>query len=315
MSDAGKMAVLFADIAGSTSLYEKQGDRVALARISTCLTRLSAATEKIGGRVVKTIGDEVMCAFADAADAVRAATEMQLAQQAARDGLGLRVGFHFGDVIQRNGDVFGDSVNVAARVAALAKAGQILMTSATLQKLPSYMRSGARPMGQIGVRGKEQPLDLCEFVWSWADNLTMVDGVHPVARADGHGRLRIEHGSVVREFSGSGSVLCFGRDTGNDIVVDCPKASRQHGRIEVRQSGFVVVDQSTNGTYIMQDAGGEILLRREEALLQGAGAIGPGESVSTAAHRRKQAGGAGREQGNCAGGGDHYFRFRVRNLG
>jgi len=277
------MAVLFADIAGSTALYERLGDRAALAHISTCMDRLVAATGKVGGRVVKTIGDEVMCAFGGAGDAVRAATDMQLGQAAARDGLGLRVGFHYGEVIERDGDVFGDSVNVAARVAGLANAGQILVTAETLQHLPAYLRSGARAIGPIGVKGKEQPLALCEIIWQWADNMTMMDGGQQRAETLASKRLCIDYRSVTREFTVADGVLKFGRDPGNDIVVDCPKASRLHGRIEVRQSGFVVIDLSSNGTYVQQQSGGEIVLRREETLIQGSGAIGPGEQVAALA--------------------------------
>jgi len=71
-------------------------------------------------------------------------------------------------------------------------------------------------------------------------------------------------------------MLRFGRDPGNDIVVDCPKASRTHGHIESRQAGFVVVDLSSNGTWVRQQSGKEVVLRREEMLIQGGGVFGPG---------------------------------------
>ncbi len=272
-------AIMFADIAGSTALYERIGDRAALDRIGTCLDRLAVATKAVGGRVVKTIGDEVMCSFNQASDAIRAATEMQLGQEAAVDGLGLKIGFHFGEVILRDGDVFGDTVNVAARVAGLAKAGQILATEPSLRQLPPYLRSAVRAMGPIVVRGKEQPLAVCEIIWSWAENMTMMDDARHGDDSPGAGRLVVEYGTVTREFTGSDGVLSFGRAVGNSLVVDCPKASRMHARIEVRQSGFVLVDLSSNGTYIRSLSGVEIVLRREEALLQGEGAIGLGAPV------------------------------------
>jgi adenylate cyclase len=274
-----RMAVMFADIAGSTSLYERLGDRAALAHISISLERLADATRKVGGRVVKTIGDEVMCVFSSAGDAVRAATDMQLAQSTAQDGLGLRVGFHCGEVIQRDGDVFGDSVNVAARVASLANAGQILLTADTLQQLPPYLRSGARAIGPVGVRGKELPLALCEIIWQWADDMTMMAPVQGRDDAPAGRRLVVEYRGRQHDWSESDGALRFGRDAANDIVVDHPRASRLHGRIEIRQSGFVVVDLSSNGTYVQQESGGEIVLRREEVLIQGVGEIGPGDRV------------------------------------
>jgi adenylate cyclase len=272
-------AIMFADIAGSTALYERIGDRAALDRIGTCLDRLAVATRAVGGRVVKTIGDEVMCSFNQVSDAIRAATEMQLVQEAAVAGLGLKIGFHFGEVILRDGDVFGDTVNVASRVAGLAKAGQILATEPSLRQLPPYLRSAVRAMGPIAVRGKEQPLAVCEIVWSWTENMTMMDDARQGEDAQGGGRLVVEYGAVTREFTVSDGAISFGRAVGNNLVVDCPKASRMHARIEARQSGFVLVDLSSNGTYIRPQSGAEIILRREEALLQGEGTIGLGAPV------------------------------------
>ena len=272
-------AIMFADIAGSTALYERIGDRAALDRIGTCLDRLAVATKTVGGRVVKTIGDEVMCSFNQVSDAIRAATEMQLVQEAAVAGLGLKIGFHFGEVILRDGDVFGDTVNVAARVAGLAKAGQILATEASLRQLPPYLRSAVRALGPIAVRGKEQPLAVCEIVWSWTENMTMMDDARHGEDAQGGGRLVVEYGAVTREFTGLDGAISFGRAVGNSLVVDSPKASRMHARIEVRHCGFVLVDLSSNGTYIRPKSGAEIILRREQALLQGEGTIGLGGPV------------------------------------
>jgi hypothetical protein len=273
--------VLFSDIAGSTALYERIGNRAAFERISACIARLDAATRQAGGRVVKTIGDAVMCTFGDTGVAVRVATDMQLGQQQAAAGeLGLRIGFHVGDVIERDSDMYGDSVNVAARVSALARHGQILTTEAVYSSLPPYLRAGMRPLGAVTLRGKGQPLELFEVIWSWAGNLTMANA--GCGEEHGGTQLILQYQGVARQMDELSGALCFGRDTGNDIVVALPRTSRLHGRIEARRSGFVLADLSTNGTYLSQAGGPEILLRREEALLQGHGAIGPGESASTA---------------------------------
>jgi adenylate cyclase len=180
-----------------------------------------------------------------------------LAQSTAQDGLGLRVGFHCGEVIQRDGDVFGDSVNVAARVASLANAGQILLTADTLQQLPPYLRSGARAIGPVGVRGKELPLALCEIIWQWADDMTMMAPVQGRDDAPAGRRLVVEYRGRQHDWSESDGALRFGRDAANDMVVDL----------------------SSNGTYVQQESGGEIVLRREEVLIQGVGEIGPGDRV------------------------------------
>lgn len=272
--------VLFADVAGSTSLYERLGDAKALARIGGCLARLNRITVKAGGRVIKSIGDELMCAFPEASAALRAASEMQLTQADAEPELSLRIGFHAGDTIERDGDLFGDTVNVAARVVALANPGQIFTTGPTALALPEFMHTGTRKLGSLSVRGKEQPVDLVEIVWQWSSDLTMV-GSGDEAAAPGR-RLTLRYRGRHYEFPPGAAQLTLGRGDDNDVVVAVPQASRLHGRIELRQSKFMLVDLSTNGTYVRIDGGDELVLRREAIPLQGAGVISLGHSTSVA---------------------------------
>ncbi len=130
------LCVLFGDVSGSTRLYEKLGDKEALHAVERCLNRMTRATEQFKGRVVKTIGDEVMAVFDSAEAGMEAACSMQ---QRVGDlppvrgiKLAIRVGFHFGPAIEEATDVFGDTVNMAARMAGLAKAGQIITTAETV---------------------------------------------------------------------------------------------------------------------------------------------------------------------------------------
>ena len=133
-------AILFADVSGSTRLYETLGDTQALAAIENCLGILKKLTVEHKGRVIKTIGDEIMAAFPDANTAVHVATEMQLAITAeppiGNAKVAIRIGFHFGPVLENvsDGDVFGDTVNTAARMAGIAKGGQIITSGVTVKK-------------------------------------------------------------------------------------------------------------------------------------------------------------------------------------
>jgi len=155
---AGGAAVLFADIAGSTKLYEALGDGPAKSLIDEALAALRGITERHRGRVIKTIGDEVMCLFADAERGFLAATDMQTVVNALVVVKGvkrmIRVGFHAGPVIEEKGDVFGDTVNVAARMAGLAKGMQIMTTRATVDALPAALRASTRPIAALAVKGK-----------------------------------------------------------------------------------------------------------------------------------------------------------------
>jgi len=115
------LAVLFADVSGSTRLYETLGDERALATVGQCLALVREACDGHSGRVIKTIGDEVMAVFALADQAAQAAAAMQARVStepfAVGQRIAIRVGFHFGPALETDSDVFGDSVNVAARLA------------------------------------------------------------------------------------------------------------------------------------------------------------------------------------------------------
>ena len=107
------MTVLFADVCGSTRLYETIGDTAALATIGRCVALICTVCAGHGGRVVKTIGDEAMAVFTHVDKAAQAAAEMQarISEEPAVGGsrLAIRVGFHEGPTIEADGDVFGDS--------------------------------------------------------------------------------------------------------------------------------------------------------------------------------------------------------------
>jgi len=284
MDKARHAAVLFADVAGSTSLYELMGDAGALARIGGCLARLREVVNAAGGRVIKSIGDELMCAFPDATTALRAASDMQLLQTKSEPALSLRIGFHAGETIERDGDLFGDTVNVAARVVEYAKPMQILTTEPTALALPEFMRTGTRKLGSLNVRGRQHPVELYEIVWQWSSELTMVDPSCAAIQAEAsERRLTLVYRGRSYEFPREATNMTLGRGEDNDIVVPVRQASRLHGRIELRQAVFVLVDVSTNGTFVRIDGGDELVLRREALPLHGTGVISLGHSTSSTA--------------------------------
>jgi len=274
-------AVLFADIAGSTRLYEALGDTEALRRVEGCLAALRAVTTEFGGKVVKTIGDEVLCVFTDAGTALRAAAEMQgTVRTLPGDGgvrAAVRIGFHAGPVLEREGDVFGDTVNVAARIAGLAKPHQILSSDSTCSTLPGYLKMSVRSLGDTALKGRNEGVGLCEVMWDMGQDMTLVEGVSaPGAAAARELRLACDD----REWRIARGSLSIGRDAGSDIVVAAPRASRQHARIEVRNGKFVLVDLSSNGTFVLPEGSDLVLLKREEFVISGRGLIGFGNEVS-----------------------------------
>lgn len=275
-----KLAVLFADVSDSMRLYEKMGDTAAFTRIRECLQILTEATREFGGWVIKTIGDGVMCAFPDSDAAAQAACEMQIriALRPASRGkikLAIRIGFHYGNVLREGQDVFGDTVNIAARIAGLATAGHITLTGATAAELSPLLRSRVRKISALPVKGKQHAIDVHEFTWQEGGKQT-----HVTSRAGGladmvESRLRIDYRQKKYIFR---DTLTLGRDETNDIVLDDKMASRTHARIEKRKDKFVLVDQSSNGTYVTITGRKEIVLRREEFVLYGDGQIAFGGS-------------------------------------
>ena len=264
-------AVLFVDICGSTKLYEALGDDLASKRVMRCLEMLRLRVEESLGRVIQRVGDELMCLFDTADSALDAARVMQVsvARQEKLDepALAIRVGCHFGPVIERAGDLFGDCVNVAARAAAFAEAGQVITTEQTVVELSAVLRDDVRPLGPFAVKGKRQDLKMYEFVWQGREaelTATVTRTIGP----EGSTRLVLKYAGSERCLnSGDRPTLVLGRDPGCDLVISDPKASRRHARIETRREKFVLIDQSVNGTYVRIAGEDEIVLRHEELIL------------------------------------------------
>jgi adenylate cyclase len=274
-----ELAVLFADVSGSTRLYETLGDERALATVGRCMALMREVSEGHAGRVVKTIGDEVMSVFTLADQAAQAAAAMhaRVAEEpfAVAARVALRIGFHFGPALEADGDVYGDSVNVAARLAGIAHASQVITSGGTAAMLSPWLRTRTRALTALTVKGKAHDLDVWELLWQdSADDLTTLATRVSFARA----RLRLRHGTREIVLDEQRPALALGRDAQNDIVIADRLASRLHGRIERRRDRFVLIDYSSNGTFVTQDGEPELPLRREELVLRGRGRISFGHA-------------------------------------
>ena len=273
-------AVLFADVSGSTRLYDTVGDNLAMTAISQCLEIFRDRTEAAGGRVIKTIGDEVMSAFSSADDAARTALQIQLRVDALEpvsgNKLGVRIGFHYGPAVVRGDDLFGDTVNLASRLADVATRGQIILSLDTTQRLAKGLRAACRPLYSIPVKGKNDDIAICELTWKASGDATAMMPTLGAA-ADRRLVLRLFYRNREIVLDDSRSTITLGRDQGADVVVPERKASREHGRIEHRSGKFVLIDHSANGTYVTMRGERELVLRREECVLHGRGVIALGQ--------------------------------------
>jgi len=282
MSEAASrdLLVLFADISGSTSIYEQLGDAVAVELIQGLLASMEEEVLMHKGEVVKSIGDELLCTFNDVVSALAAATAMhQQAGAVSGPGgraLSLRIGMHYGPTIEDRGDVFGDGVIVASRVVELARPGQILITEECFARVPLLGRSRIRTVDKIMVRGRSAEVTVMEVMWERGRMVTTI--VPPVQRPPSESaRMQIDYRGRTFTIVQQSNLMLIGRDASCQIVVMGPKTSRQHAALEWRRGKFVLEDRSTNGSFVLPDGGQLIHLRREELVLQGAGLIGFGE--------------------------------------
>ena len=278
--------VLFADVAGSTALYELLGDERAFALVEQCLALMGACTAEAGGRVVKTIGDAVMAAFATPAAAATAARAMQqrIGTLSTEPGvhLQLRIGLHAGPVVERAGDLFGDAVNLAARLCDLASRGQVVLDEATAAQLGAELAAALHPLYSVPVKGKAEEVGLVELDWqAGAPERTLI--APPARPRGGTARLAVAFDGQQLEMGPERRKVTIGRDHEADLTVRERSASRAHAMIERRRDRFVLVDHSANGSFVSLDGRPEVVVHREELPLIGAGRIAFGQPLAEAA--------------------------------
>ncbi|MFT5220728.1 MAG: adenylate cyclase [Planctomycetota bacterium] len=273
---------MFADIVGSTRLYEILGDEIAEELISSTLKQLSAIIVDAGGTIIKNIGDEVMSRFPEAEQAVIAARQMHefLTEKTApsRDyKLAIRVGAHQGTIIENDGDIFGDAVNLAARIAGLARGGKTLISAYTHEQLPPGARERCQHFTQTIVKGKEQPIDIYDVVWEQTDELTRIVGNSAAGVIGNVLSLQYQDNTIKLTALGL-TAVSIGRGKDCDLIIPSAQASRQHCRIECNRGKFMFSDNSANGSYVSQN-NIELFFHQESIPLIGGGLISLGEPI------------------------------------
>jgi len=291
MSQSRPQTILFADVSGSTRLFETKGDVEARRLISAVLDALSLVCVRYGGRVIKTIGDEIMCTLPTAMDGLLAACDMQRKMvrdiNFVRDNLAVRIGLHHGAALEENGDVYGDAVNVAARMTSLAKREQIVTTAATVNGLTGKVPE-TRSLGRARVSGKLLPIEIVDVVWQEdTSGMTMVQSA--IRIGDGPGaaagaKLILRHRGNVIELTENSEPFMMGREASNHLVVEADWVSRTHAQIEYKRGHFMISDRSTNATYVCIGQDPELRLHRDELHLRMGGSISMGQAATVNAN-------------------------------
>ena len=281
-----ELAILFADVVGSTRIYEVMGDLKARDMVLTCVEIMRTATEQNHGTVIKTIGDEIMATFPTANDALNAASRMQhdirIHAELKVEGqpIAIRIGGHFGPVVLENRDIFGAAVHTANRMTSQAKAGQVMVTSAIVERLAPEWRSAVRQIDVATLKGKTSEDELYEVLWQKEDATSMLPAIAlgaAVAREKQKPkrlRLRFQGGEILLDDSRPN--VTIGRAEENDVVIKGNLISRLHARLELNRNKLLLIDQSTNGTFVTTREGEEAFVRRDSMQLKGEGLIGFG---------------------------------------
>jgi len=285
MSKDIELAILFADVVGSTMLYEKLGDAKAREMVGICIETMKNATEQHGGTVIKTMGDEVMSTFPTADQAINAANQMQRAisaHPALQNDLAhvaIRIGCHFGPVVLENRDVFGAAVHTANRMTSQAKAGQVMTTITMVEKLSPDWRAAVRQIDVATLKGRSHEVALYEVLWQTEDVTSMLPAIALANREQVRPRrLRLRYQGEELVLDDNRTLITIGRADDNDIIIKGNLISRLHARIEASKARFVLVDQSTNGTFVHAMNGDEQFIRRDTMPINGEGLIGLGRA-------------------------------------
>jgi class 3 adenylate cyclase len=283
-------SVLFADLRGSTSMYETLGNADATAVVTQSVALLARIVTNHDGRVVKTLGDGLMAMFDAPAAAVAAADEMHesLERIGPPGGAGravplkLQVGLAHGEVIEMSGDVFGDAVNVAARLIDHAGDNETLVTAVVLAGLADLEQARFRSLDRMQLRGRVEPVHvyLLEGSRRFGDTAATAFGDMGVVAPEPEG-IRLVWLDQNRVYAGTSLPLILGRSPQATYIIDDTRVSRSHARIVWHGGTFQLTDLSYNGTYVRFDHDPEIIgLRRGSCTLHGSGTIGLGAPPS-----------------------------------
>ena len=287
MSETRALTILFADVSGSTKLFELRGDVEARTIIARVLDALTDIAGNHGGKVIKTIGDEIMCTFPGALNGILAAVDMQkcVSHNAifVKDNIGIRIGMHHGETLIEAGDVYGDAVNTAARMASTAKREQIVTTAISIRGLTNVGSVKTRQLGAVRVSGKMEPIEIVDVIWQ--EDLSNVTTVQRAIRLDdipgaGGAKLTLRFKGRIMELGAASHPFTLGRDPMSSLVIDAEWVSRNHASIEFKRGYFMIGDRSTNGTFVRLGEDEELRLQRDEIHLRKSGTISLGQAGS-----------------------------------
>jgi adenylate cyclase len=277
--------VVFADLVGSTGIFERLGDETAGRFVTQLTTAMSKTFEDHNGRVVKLLGDGLFVVFPQEADAIDSCIAIQkrlLEKPVYPGGMGapvqMQMGVESGEVVEIEGDCYGDAVNSAARLADLAGADQILTSQRVRDALPADKRDQLRSLGPFHLRGKADVTEVFRVEWQPerdAEATVMGVSIFKPNKSDSH--LEVAYGGNVLQLKPQGERITLGRSPTASLNVNDTRVSRVHCTVEWKGGQYVLSDVSSFGTWVyMGNQSEPVVLRRTECYLVGQGQIALG---------------------------------------
>ncbi|HWI79445.1 MAG TPA: adenylate/guanylate cyclase domain-containing protein, partial [Ramlibacter sp.] len=247
--------VVFADLVGSTGIFERLGDETAGRFVTQLTGALSKTFEQHNGRVVKLLGDGLFVVFPAESDALTACISIQkrLQEKPVRAGgsgnpVQMQMGMEAGDVVEIDGDCYGDAVNSAARLADLAGAEQILTTQRVREALDPLQQVQLRSLGPMYLRGKSEVTEVFRVEWqAGRDADATVMGVS-LLKAGKDNALELAALGQTLRLDARGEKLTLGRAATASLSLNDSRVSRVHATVEWRGGHFVLSDTSSFGT-------------------------------------------------------------------
>lgn len=289
--------VVFTDLHGSTAVFETSGNARATEIVTEITSWIATQCERHGGRVVKTLGDGVLAMFPEGHRAVNAVVDLQrlhtkrLMRGQPELRMAMRIGVASGEVEIVAGDCYGDAVNVAARLCDLCGPHQIWASAASLNEVDEMSGIAFRVLGPINIRGRAESCNVYQIEWREevaTDFLTMqgeLDPLYASGDVDALGReIELTWMGSTKRFKSFELPIQIGRIRDVEFVVNDPRVSRTHARLEWRNGSVVFVDASSYGSWIRFSGatGSDVLLRRDECVLHGRGELALGASFADA---------------------------------
>ena len=286
--------VVFADLFGSTRVFESLGNVKATEAVTHITTWVGKVCTAHGGTVVKFLGDGVLAIFQDGRKAIGAVIDLQrsyqqmLTQMPPNSYMPLRVGVARGDIEFKDDDCYGDAVNIAARLSELTGPHEIWVEEAAVEcgLQPSEVR--IRYLGPIHIRGRNEPCTVYQIEWqedinsAWFTVPANFDAPADAVTTDALGvQISLDWLESRKTFKAFELPVHIGRTRSAGFVVNDARVSRTHARLDWRNGSVVLVDVSTYGCWVRFWGGGsDLLLRREECVLHGRGDIALGTPFS-----------------------------------